>query len=52
MEKFDELRSEAFQEWYAQFGETLYKDTSKEVLERVFNFAYVAGALAQAEGKF
>ena len=52
MENFDEVRSEAFQEWYAQFGETLYRDTSKEVLERIFNFGYVSGALAQAEGKF
>ena len=52
MDKFDEIRSEAFQEWYAQFGETLYKDISQEVLERVFNYAYVSGALAQAEGNF
>lgn len=52
MDKFDEVRSQAFQEWYEQFGATLYRDISREVLERVFNYAYVSGALAEAERSF
>lgn len=45
MEQFEKDRKADFQEWYENFGTTIYREIPQEKLERIFSFAYTAGAL-------
>jgi hypothetical protein len=45
MEQFYQDRTNDFENWYENFGTTIYKDISKEKLESIFSHAYTLGAL-------
>jgi len=45
MEEFYQDRTNDFENWYENFGTTIYKDISKEKLESIFSHAYTLGAL-------
>ena len=52
MEEFYTARTNDFENWYEQFGKTIYKSVSKFDLEQIFSHAYTLGALQNSrEGK-